>query len=426
MATIKIPEQSKFQLEKLIATKELELNSLLEVTQAISNNLPIESLFRIYEFILRAQMGIESLTVFVSDRSGKTPQENQDEKVSTWECVCNFGVDEKDKDLDVEKELLGFKDITELKENRSKALSKFRVVIPVYHKEHPLAFALLARNPIEDVDTYEEHLQFVQTITNIIVVAVENRRLFNRQLKQEGLKKELELAAQMQNMLIPSEFPTHPSYEIGAVYLPHQEVGGDYYDFITLSKDEIVFCIADISGKGVAAALLMANFQATLRVMMKQKLAPDKFMRILNKSVNKITKGEKFITMFLGKYNMRTRHLMYVNAGHNPPLLYHNKEVATLEDGTTILGMFDKLPFVNIGEIDVPENSLLVTYTDGLTDVENELYEHYEIENLIEFVKHNCKMDIEKFNNKLIDTLVEFKGQQVFTDDITLLTLRLI
>lgn len=416
---------SKFYLEKLLQTKQLELNSLLEVTQAISNNLPIESLFRIYEFILRAQMGIECLAVYVSDRSGNTPTENEEQEIS-WQCVCSFGVDAVDEELDVEKELLKFKETTELKGRKSKALSKFRVVIPVYHKEHALAYALLAKNEIEDQDTYQEHLKFVQTITNIIVVAVENRRLFNRQLKQEGMKKELDLAAQMQNMLIPSDFPKNKAYEIGAVYLPHQEVGGDYYDFIQLTEDEIIFVIADISGKGVAAALLMANFQATLRAMVKQKLEPDKFVRILNKSVNKITKGEKFITMFMGKYNMRSRELLYVNAGHNPPILLNKQNVKQLDSGTTILGMFDKLPFVNIGKIKIQPNSLLITYTDGLTDVENELFEHYEIEKLIEFTKKHSKLKIDDFNNRLIDELVEFKGQQVFTDDITLLSLRLI
>jgi sigma-B regulation protein RsbU (phosphoserine phosphatase) len=109
-----------------------------------------------------------------------------------------------------------------------------------------------------------KHLNFIQTLTNIIIVAIENMRLFKESLRQESIKKELELASKMQNMLIPnpSILPRNEKIRMTAFYLPHMDVGGDYYDFIELGKHEFGFCISDVSGKGMSAAFLMSNFQA--------------------------------------------------------------------------------------------------------------------------------------------------------------------
>ena len=110
---------------------------------------------------------------------------------------------------------------------------------------------------------------YVQTISNIIIVAIENIRLFQESLRQEAMRKELELASKMQNMLIPhsGSLPNNERVRINAFYHPHLEVGGDYYDYLELGPDEIGFCISDVSGKGMSAALLMSNFQANLRAL---------------------------------------------------------------------------------------------------------------------------------------------------------------
>jgi len=107
-----------------------------------------------------------------------------------------------------------------------------------------------------EVSPIIRHLPFIQTLTNLIVVAQENKRLYNENLKQVALQRELELASQMQNMLIPEKIPERSDLDISALYKPHQVVGGDYYDFFTISKNKTVFCMADVSGKGVSAAYL--------------------------------------------------------------------------------------------------------------------------------------------------------------------------
>jgi sigma-B regulation protein RsbU (phosphoserine phosphatase) len=165
-------------------------------------------------------------------------------------------------------------------------------VIPVYHKKYPIAFTFIGENLIDAEDDVYEPIRFVAAITNIIAVAIENKRLFKKQLEQERLKRELELAVQVQNMLIPGVLPHTAEFEFDGVYHPHEGVGGDYYDFIELGEREMAFCIADISGKGIAAALLMSNFQASLHSLINRKyLSVIEFASLLNERVLKTQKA---------------------------------------------------------------------------------------------------------------------------------------
>ena len=130
----------------------------------------------------------------------------------------------------------------------------------MYHKKNPIAFALVG-GVRADSDEYTR-IQFITTFTNIIAVAIENKRLFKKQIEQERYARDMELASSVQKMLIPDHLPKSKFFEMATVYKPHFTVGGDYFDFIQYDERRLTFCIADISGKGVSAAILMANFQA--------------------------------------------------------------------------------------------------------------------------------------------------------------------
>ncbi len=399
------------RLERLLTVKQLQINSLLEVSQAINNNFSTTALFRIYEFILRAQMGIQSLLVFV--------------KQEDWDCVTTTADPEFVSNISVNEDLGNYKIISRINHLRNPKLSGFDIIIPVQHKDEALAYVLIGELKTDDNDSIEEKIKFIQTITNIVIVAMENKKLFNNLVGQEVMKKELELAARMQSMLIPQTLPMDERKELAAVYLPHQDVGGDYYDYLYLSENEVAFCVGDISGKGMAAALLMANFQANLRSLINASGPLDNFIEILNDKVNAITHGEKFITLFLGVYNLETRELLYVNSGHNPSLLYNGEgEILQLELGSTLLGMFEKLPFVNVGRVKLNPGAVIMNYTDGLVDFENEEGEFFDIERVLDFFKENKDLSMVDFNEKLLQYVEDFKGESVFTDDITILSCR--
>jgi sigma-B regulation protein RsbU (phosphoserine phosphatase) len=402
------------KLEPLFALKQQQINSLLEITEAVNNNWPINALMRVYESILIAQLGIQKIALLIKSENEK------------WTCLSYTGAKQGFAQLDFTDFVLPFLELTSVTTIPNDGSSEFEFVIPVAHKKSPIGLALIGDfRQGEELDTKEEKIKFTQTITNIILVANENKRLFKSQLEKAILEKELKLAADMQNMLVPSTMINNELIETAAFYKPHKDIGGDYYDFIKLSEDEFVFCISDISGKGIPAALLMANFQANLRAIVARNYSLDTVVDLLNRKVGEITKGEKFITFFLAKYNVKSRVLQYVNAGHNPSILYiDNEEVQILDKGCTILGMFDVLPFINIGELKVPKNALLVNYTDGLTETSNDKGELFEVEGLLSYIEENHALPLNVFNTNLVEHINNFKGSDDFDDDLTLLTVR--
>jgi phosphoserine phosphatase RsbU/P len=407
-----IPDSFRLkQVERQLQIKQLQVSALLEVTQAINNNLSSEKLFRIYEFILRAQIIVKRLAVYLKDEN--------------LYCICNYGLSKEFDPDSLKDEIIKYDQLVFFEDEPNETLSEFDLIIPVYHKDKPLAFALLGEPVVDKYETLDEKIKFIRTVTNIIVVAIENKRLFRKQLEQEKLEHELELAAEVQSMLIPRQLPNNDLLEMSAVYLPHRDIGGDYYDFVQLDEENIIFCIADISGKGIAAAMLMANFQAILKTLTREKEELQDLIESLNAMVTDITKGEKFITFFIGKYNLVSRKLIYINAGHNPPVLYSDNKFELLETGCTILGMFEELPEIAIGEKEIKPNSILINYTDGLTDLENSDGFNFTVQKLKDFIFENQHHSMAVFNDQLLKKIMDFKGQMQFIDDISILSCRL-
>ncbi len=407
-------EQVTESNSKLLKAKQLEVNSLLEVTQAINSNLSADHLFKIFEFISRGQIGVEQMAIIYYENK-------------RWSCVSQYGTIAYIFDKRVFKELTRYTAITSLTGHKDEILNQYEYVIPIQHQQKAIAFVLVGKfRDTSYAGSAEDKVKFLQTLSNIIIVAIQNKKLFERQLEQEAIKKELEVAAQMQKMLIPSIFPPSKDLEIDAVYIPHHSIGGDYYDLISLEDGSYVVCIADISGKGIPAALLMSNFQANLRLLVQQDYSLKEAVTLLNNRVSDVARGDKFITLFLGKYDPKSKKLIYINAGHNPPLLYQEKEkqVILLDKGSTLLGIFDQLPSITTTEITISPNSFLFKYTDGVTELENETNEQYELERLTNFMIKNKSLSMKEFNHKMLNELTKYKGKRAFNDDVTFLSAR--
>ena len=308
----------------------------------------------------------------------------------------------------------------ELEEEYS--FEELETYLPVYHKDKMLAILFLRRKD----QSMELDLNFTQALTNILVVALENKRFARKQLEQEILNREVTIASQVQQMLFPAELPIDKELKAKVTYLPHSMVGGDYYDLIRKSKDEVYFCIADVSGKGISAALLMSNFQAALRTLLRSDADLEMVVKQLNYTLFENTHGERFITFFLGHFNFKTRELTYVNAGHNPPLLCRKEtdNCESLHAGTTILGAFDELPFLEIGKRENLHDFSLHLYTDGLTEAMNPFEEEYGEERFEKFADKNKGLDPDDFHRKFLKKIRDFSKNAQLRDDLTLLSLK--
>ena len=382
--------------------KEIKLLSLLEITNAINENAPVDHLMKIFTFILKEQLGFSKFVLLMHQKE--------------WENPVKIGYKGKINLNTIDKEFNRFKEITIIESSKSKLLHQFQVIIPVFHSEKPLAFLLLASNLDSENET--SYFSFVQTLTNIIAVAIENKRLGEQHIIKERISKELEVAREMQKLLFPSDLPSNRKMDISAKYIPRHAIGGDYYDFIPLGDDEYIICIADVSGKGVSAALLMANFQATIRTLFKyQRFEMPFLLEELNKKVMRSAKGEKFITFFIAHYNAYNRKMQYVNAGHNHPFILNGRKVMMLDKGCIGLGMLDEIPTIEVGNIQLEPNSTFVLYTDGLIELENQDGDFFGVPRLIKTAQSYAALKMEDMNNILFSKLDDWREELNFVDD---------
>lgn len=395
------------KLEREVNLKQLQINSLLTITQAINENVAADGLFNMYNSFLRWEIGIRKMALFFKE-SGK------------WECMSSSGIEETLLDHDINAELTRFRSKQGLENSDHPLFREFDLVIPVMHKNEPIAYAFIGGFGDED-DVYNK-VQFVTTITNVIAVAIENKRLFKQQLRQEVLNREVEVAAEIQRTLVPSHLPSSKHYQLSSIYKPHFAVGGDYYDVVEFPEGSIAFCIADITGKGVSAALLMANFQANFHALITRRPTLEEIVHEMNAAVHRVTQGDKFITLFLAKYNTSDRTLQYINAGHAPPLLLTKDKVIPLKTGCTVLGWLPELPFLEVGNISLDDETLIFSYTDGLTDIRNKSGEEFSEEKLIHFLRENALSSAKELNTRLLAHIESFRERQPYPDDITVLT----
>ncbi len=391
--------------------KELEMNALLEVTQAINNNLSEEALYKIYHFTLLADLKIQRLALYVLEEQ--------------WEKKVSFGVPAGfEENVSIEN-FIQMKQAIPI--GRDKGESRyFDLAIPVRHKEKLLAIVFVGGITKVGLGEWDKSsTNFLEALTNIILVAIENKKLARQQLEQEAYRKELEIAKQVQQFLFPKSLPQTDRLVIDAVYQPHQNVGGDYYDYIPIGYDKVLFCIADVSGKGVPAALMMSNFQASLRTLVSQSDDLQLIVRELNFQLHYSGNAEIFITFFVGIYDYVQKELQYVNCGHNPPILTCPKgDMKLLDQGTTVLGMFEPLPFLSLGLIENIDEFSLFCYTDGLNEAINSDEEEFGEERIHDLVKESRAEPPKVRNESMLKAVKDFIVDTPYRDDVTLVSIK--
>ncbi|MCH8288093.1 MAG: SpoIIE family protein phosphatase [Candidatus Marinimicrobia bacterium] len=274
------------------------------------------------------------------------------------------------------------------------------------------------KDPLTDAD-----LQLLYTMGGQVIISLENARLFDESLEKQRLQEELNLAREIQQGLLTSDFELDGGWVIYGRNVPSREVGGDYFDVIKMEDGRIGVAIADVSGKGAGASLLMSNLQASLRALIN--VEPD--LGLLVKRINKIlyenTSADKFITFFIGIIDPVSRKLTFCNAGHNPPLMFSNAgKVRQLEEGGLIIGILDDAEY-ETESVDLAAGDKIVMYTDGITEAENDSDEEFGESRLITYVQANLSKNPEELVNSIIDEVKKFAPDISSQDDVTLLVL---
>lgn len=269
----------------------------------------------------------------------------------------------------------------------------------------------------------ESALRLVGLIANMAAVKVENCYLLEQQIEKKRMEEQLAVGSQIQRGLLPSEEPIIEGYELFAGYQSCFEVGGDYYDFIQKEDGKLALVIADISGKGVGAAILMAVLQASLRALVNTVADPAELIRQLNRVLVDSSPHNKFATIFYAELNPATHELEYVSGGHNPTLLAVGNEIRELSSSGPVVGIVPGATFRS-HRVELPPGSTLVLYTDGVTELNDELGEEFGCDRLAAVVLESHGQDLRWLVERVHDRMVAFARSQRFDDDSTLVVLR--
>ncbi len=390
-----------------------KLNMLLEVVQIINEDHTTEELMSEFDTLMRDGLGVQKIIVYTRTRSH-------------WDTLLASGVSQEQlAKIDVAHDFANITRIEGLTMTENPAFEGLDVVIPLFHKFKLAGYVLVGDGEDDDglSPTYKNQ-KLIQILSNLVVVFIEHKRVQERLSKEESLKNELKIASQIQMGLIPTneELKVSSHANVLSIYHPHQNVGGDYYDVINLSPYSFGFCMADVSGKGIGAALLMSNFQAMLRSLFTSHIPLDKLVRELNERICHSTAStDKFITAFIGRYNILSGRLEYINAGHLAPIVnfHHDNSIVELQDGCIALGMLDYIPVIEVNNIRLRKGSRLVAFTDGLVELDDGSAVNRSVEDIKKIL---CKTEhIDQTMSAIADLIDDNIASNRVFDDVSVL-----
>lgn len=404
--------------EIIAANKQLELrnqllDTLFEMSKDFNLILSKNEIVKILSFRLMGQLLVSRFAIILFDSNDKFELINNrlDLKINTQliKSINNINSTVLISEANLSKKI-----IEKLTDSEVSVISPMMV-------QGNLKGILLVGKKLNNEEYSQENLDFIESLGNLAILALENARLFNEEIEKKRLQSELNLAYEIQTNLFPREIPEHQDYELVGFSIPSRHIGGDYYDFIQIEDSKILVAIADISGKGIPAALLMSNLQASLRTLAPMKLDLKQLLKRLNKVIYDNTTADKFVTFFCGILDLNKHTFEYVNAGHNPPFYYNKSGIKKeLTEGGIILGIFEDYDNYSIGHLDLLPGDGVFLFTDGITEARNEKDEEYSENNLKKIVLNFSNSSAKKLKNMVIEDLKRFQGNAAQSDDVTL------
>ncbi len=300
----------------------------------------------------------------------------------------------------------------------------FEVLVPMRIQAENQGIIMIGPKIIKQSFRADE-LEFLNTLGNAAMISLENARLFEETLEKQRMEEELNIAREIQQRLLPKEFPNLPQVEIAAINVSSRQVGGDYYDWIEIDAQHYALAIADVSGKGAPAALLMSNLQASLQAFLGANLPIADMIAKINNLAHRNTAMDRFITFFYGVLDLQHLTFTYCNAGHNPPYLWRaDNTFQQLDAGGLLLGMFPNIPY-QVATVNLHPDDWLVMYTDGVTEANNTQEEEFETGRLEQVIAANRTSTAQQMLDAILDAIHAFAGQTPQSDDITMITVKI-
>lgn len=422
-------------LRQLLSDREksktiTQLSLLFEATRLLNSTLDLAELLELILRIARTEVKAERGTVFLVDAKNEQVWSIVAQGLDHQEIRVPFGNGVAGK-VAVTGEIINVEDAYSLDyfersfDQRTGFHTKSLLCVPIRHADGHIVGVIQLLNHMEHGKFSEDEVEFLLKLSGHMAMALENARLHREALEKQRLERELEMARGIQRSLLPDGPPVIPGYDLSVVNEPCYEVGGDYYDFLSLGPQTLLLVIADVEGKGVSSALVMSNLQATLRALVMHLHSLEVLALSLNEMMYNDTKSRKYLSIFLGLVDTRRNGLHYINAGHVPPLLINGEtgKYKLLQDGGTVVGLFPTAEYAR-GSARLNAGDILVAVTDGITEACNPNDDEFGAERLAaEVAKHRHK-SADQIIESVMSEVRAFARGGVHIDDKVLMVLK--
>ncbi|RHF67375.1 SpoIIE family protein phosphatase [Fusobacterium mortiferum] len=412
--------QKSTQLEysnQILERRVENLSNLNSLSRAVLSVLDLDNIINIILDAYFVLTGAKRISLYLWEAEGLINKKTKGE--------CNF----KENLLFSEEEIKEFtkKDYQEMYEKLSKkfilADNEVIVISPLVVKEKQLGVIYVIEDKNKLIDLDEE------TISALVIqvsIAINNAQIYSELIVKERISNELDVASRIQKKILPADVDEIFGLEIAQYFEPAKEIGGDYYDYTILDDNVFSITIADVSGKGVPAAFLMALGRSVLKTLtLTGDFAPNENLNELNKIIYSDITEDMFITMMHSKYNKENKTLYYSNAGHNPIVVYRAStdsiELQTVKG--VAIGFLEEYKYRQ-GEIQLNKGDIVIFYTDGITEAENSNKEMFGLERLKEVIYNNKNKSPKELRKVILESINRFRKDYEQTDDLTFVILK--
>lgn len=416
--------QEMKQLNRNLDQTVQKLKTLFELTNSYTVGLSRDEILKIFSHSVSGQMLIRTYMVAMRGESGKPITE-----LSLGIEMQNLSQGQQfqyelEKTFQVQTPTKIFNE-----DYPSLYLVGLRYIVPMRNNDKTIGVFLcderVTKQPLSETD-----LDFISLAAAQAANALEQSRLFKETLEVQAMERELQVAKEIQAALLPKTLPVLSGIELAARNIPTKQVGGDYYDIMMLDEKHLFLGIADVTGKGTPAALLMANLQASIKAYMTafnpQTFDLSKVVGKINNIIYENTPADKFITFFCAIINLQTRTMISVNAGHNPPyLLKQSGVLQTLTKGGVILGVISTLMPYEVETTVLESGDVLLLFTDGVTEAMNTHREEFGEERLVEILKAHADKPASSLIEKILEEISRFQPTGEQHDDLTLVCMKI-
>ncbi len=403
------------ETNRILDSKVNQLSSLFDLSKELNGVIEIPVISKLLVFSIIGQLMVSKYAFIIcSDNNLEIIESKFDNNILS--------------DLLKECSSKTFSEITTKPEIRKNypLLYKLNIqlIIPMQIKGETKGLILLGKR-VNSQDFTNSDIDFISSVGSLAIMAIENAKMFVEMIEKQKIEKDLQLAKNIQKNLLPKILPKFSRLNIAAYNETARQVGGDYYEAIKLSENKLLTAIADVSGKGVQAALMMANLQAFLKSLVKQNLPLNEASNRINDLVSENTFDGGFITFFWAVIDEKEMKMTYVNAGHNPPVIYRNGELIKLKKGGMLLGFMKTIVPYAEDTVEIQKGDLLVLFTDGITEAMDCEKNEYSDERLENFIRTNSSLPAQEFLDKLILDVRNFSEGTEQSDDITCLAINI-